>query len=111
MTEEQFWDKDCCLVKAFKEADELKRERLNQVAWLQGMYIYDAISRLVPLLSGNAKKGTKAKPYVEEPYALTKEHARNKDVEKEKKRSERGRQYMHMFMAKTNEKLKEEGEA
>ena len=34
--------------------------------WLQGMYIYDAISRLSPILRAFAKKGPKAQPYVED---------------------------------------------
>lgn len=38
--------------------------------WLQGMYIYDAISRLSPILRAFAKKGTKAQPYADEINAL-----------------------------------------
>ena len=38
MTEEQYWDRDCLLVKYYREAEELRNEKLNQQAWLQGMY-------------------------------------------------------------------------
>ena len=59
MTEEQYWDRDCTLVKSYRKAEELRKERVNQEMWLQGMYIYDAISRLSPILRAFAKKGTK----------------------------------------------------
>lgn len=64
MTEEQYWDRDSTLVKSYRKAEELRKERVNQEMWLQGMYIYDAISRLSPILRAFAKKGTKAQPYV-----------------------------------------------
>ena len=64
MTEEQYWDKDCCLVKFYRKSEELRKERVNQEAWLQGMYIYDALLRVAPVLHAFAKKGTKPQPYV-----------------------------------------------
>ena len=71
MTEEQYWDKDCMLVKYYREAEEMRREKFNQEAWLQGMYIYDAIMRLSPILHAFAKKGTKPQPYVDSPYPIS----------------------------------------
>ena len=50
MTEEQYWDRDCCLVKFYREAEEIRRERVNQELWLQGMYFYDALARVSPIL-------------------------------------------------------------
>ena len=38
--------------------------------WIQGMYIYDAICRVAPLLHAFSKSGTKPLPYVENPYLL-----------------------------------------
>lgn len=101
MTEEQYWDRDCSLVKYYREADKLKRERENQNMWLQGMYIYDAISRLVPVLHAFAKKGTQAKPYVDAPYPLTKKAEKQAKVEKEKATASKGLAYMQQLMAKS----------
>ncbi len=71
MTYEQYWDDDCELVKFYREADKIQQARQNQMLWLQGMYIYDAIGRLVPALNPATKKGTKVKPYVEKPYSIS----------------------------------------
>ncbi len=59
MTEEQYWDRDSTLVKSYRKAEELRKERVNQEMWLQGMYIYDAISRLSPILRAFAKRERK----------------------------------------------------
>ena len=66
MTAEQYWDDDATLAYYYRKAEELRKERRNEEFWLQGMYVYDAISRLTPVLHAFAKKGTKPQPYVEE---------------------------------------------
>ena len=43
MTPEQYWDGDPTLTKYYRKADEIKKERLNEELWLQGMYIYEAL--------------------------------------------------------------------
>ena len=105
MTEEQYWDKDSCLVKFYREAEKLRNDKFNQQAWLQGMYIYDAIARLSPILRSFGKKGTKAKPYVDEPYPLNDTQHREKET---KKIENKGLLYMQSFMMKNNKKFKKE---
>lgn len=78
MTPEQFWEGDSDLVVAYRKAFEMKQEADNQRLWLQGAYIYDAISRLVPIMHPFAKKGTKAIPYLEKPYPLNEGNAEDK---------------------------------
>lgn len=107
MSEEQYWDKDCTLVKAYREAEELRKEKSNQEAWLQGMYIYDAIMRLTPVLRAFAKKGSKATPYVEEPYPINKKSQEEAQERKEKALYDKGLMYMKSFMSKQTNKEKE----
>lgn len=71
MTYDQFWNDDCVLTKYYREAHELKRREKNQELWMQGMYIYEALCEVSPVLRAFAKKGTKPMPYVEEPYPLS----------------------------------------
>jgi len=73
MTERQYWDRDCMLAKYYREAEKLRQEHRNYEMWLQGMYIYDGIQRLTPVLRAFPKKGTKPEPYVKEPYPITRE--------------------------------------
>jgi len=81
MTYNQFWDDDCTLVKYYRKAQEIKRKQKNQELWLQGMYFYDALCDVAPILRSFAKQGTKPKPYPAEPYPIT-----SKEVEERKRR-------------------------
>lgn len=107
MTEEQYWDKDSMLAKYYREADELRKERMNQELWLQGMYIYDAMSRLSPILKAFTKAGTKAMPYVDEPYPINKKSAKENEEKKEKAMADKGLRYMQDYMLKANKQLAE----
>ena len=78
MTPEQFWEGDSNWVVAYRKAFEMKQEADNERLWLQGAYIYDAISRLVPIMHPFAKKGTKAVPYLEKPYPLNDSNNENR---------------------------------
>ncbi len=107
MTEEQYWDKDCTLVTYYREAEQLRHERVNQDLWLQGMYIYDAISRLSPILHAFAKKGTKAKPYMDNPYPINKRTEKQAEINKEKAKSEKGLRYMQQLMVQSERYFEE----
>lgn len=109
MTKEQYWDRDCCLVKSYRKAEELRRERVNQELWLQGMYFYDALARISPILHAFAKKGTKAQPYVEEAYPINKKKMEDVKVKKEKAKSEKGVRYMQAYMVKNNQRFAKKG--
>ena len=91
MTYEQFWERDCTLVTAYRRAYEISRDRKNQELWLQGAYIYDAIARLTPILHAFAKKGAKPEPYPNEPYSIFAKQAELRDKEKERADYEKGK--------------------
>jgi hypothetical protein len=105
MTPEQFWDGDPLLAKHYRQADQIKRKRKNQELWLQGMYIYEALCDVAPILQAFAKKGTKATPYPDHPYALTtKEREAERKLQEERDR-EKARQYMEAQMARLNKRF------
>lgn len=83
MTYEQYWYGDVWMVGAFRKLDKLKRDRDNYNAWLLGGYVYEAISRLTPVLHAFAKSGTKPEPYLEKPFSY-KEQDTELDEETEK---------------------------
>ncbi|MFV0552924.1 MAG: hypothetical protein ACK5L6_13540 [Anaerorhabdus sp.] len=105
MTEEQYWDKDCTLVIPYRKADELKNNRKNQEMWLQGAYIYDALSRVSPLLHAFAKKGTKPMPYLSEPYTFDEKQTELKEIEKDKTIFDKAKNLMEGFMVQNNKKF------
>jgi hypothetical protein len=105
MSPEQYWDGDPTLAKYYRQADEIKQNRRNQELWLQGMYIYEALCDVSPVLNAFAKKGTKPTPYVDHPYPLsTKDREAEKKLREQRER-EKARRYMEGKMAKINKRF------
>ena len=44
MSYEEFYEKDVYLVKIYRKMDKIREEKKNAEMWIQGMYIYEAIS-------------------------------------------------------------------
>ena len=107
MTEEQYWDRDSTLVKSYRKAEEFRKERVNQEMWLQGMYIYDALNRVAPILHAFAKKGTKAQPYVEQAYPISKRSAQEAKENEEKAKAQKGIRFMEAYMVQNNKRFEE----
>lgn len=51
-----YWDGDPMEVAAYREADRLRADRENRVAWLHGMYAYQAILATAPVLNAFSKR-------------------------------------------------------
>ena len=89
MTYDEFWNQDVTLVGVYRKADELRRRRQNDVLWMQGLYIRDALLSTV----GNMFSGKSATPieYPKEPYPITaaqvaeREEAENRRMEERMK--------------------------
>ena len=108
MTYDQYWNDDPTLVKYYRKADEIRKERRNEELWLQGMYVYEAICDVSPILHAFAKKGTKPQPYSEKPYAITEAQHKRAEEEKERIRMEKGKRVMEAVMASVNKRFKGE---
>ena len=107
MSAEQYWDSDCTLVKYYRQVEELRNEKRNQELWLQGMYVYEAICDVAPILHAFAKKGTKPTPYSAKPYALTPKQIKRDEEEKQRKLAEKGKRFMEAMAASINKKFGE----
>ena len=102
MTPEQYWDGDPLLAKYYRQAEEIKQKRKNQELWLQGLYFYEALCDVAPILHAFAKKGTKPAPYPDHPYSLTtKDREAERKLQEERDR-EKARRYMEAQMARLN---------
>ena len=103
MSYDEFYCKDHELVIAYREAYKDKRKQLNEDMWLQGLYVYQAVSRVAPLLAPFAKQ-PKAEPYLDKPIPM---------FEKEKEESEqavmdKGIAYMNAKMIEINKRFNKE---
>lgn len=111
MTEEQYWDRDPQLAKYYRRAEEMRNEKRNQELWMQGMYIYEALCDVAPILHSFAKKGTKPHPYAEAPYPLNgKDKERNEEA-KAKREHEKAKCYMEAFMVTNNKRFASDDKA
>ena len=86
MSYEQYWDGPCHLAAVYREAFRLRRQIDNEQAWLQGLYIYDAIAICVSNAMG--KKGSKKQNYLERPidiFPLTEQEKKIREAEEQAK--------------------------
>lgn len=44
MTYDQFWNESCDLVKCYRKAHKIQRDKKNEELWLQGLYFCKAIN-------------------------------------------------------------------
>ena len=101
MSYDDFYNKDHELVIAYRQAEKIKREKENADMWLQGLYVYQAVSRVAPLLAPFAKH-PKAEPYLDKPIPLTEEEA---ERESNKAVENKGIAYMKAKMIEINKKF------
>lgn len=90
MTYEQFWHGDPTMTKAYYRAYKLKEEReaekMKWITWEQGLYVYEAICNVSPVLRAFSK-ATKPLPYPEKPHGLKEDEEKEKrlkEIEKER---------------------------
>lgn len=110
MTYEQYWEQDSWLVKYYRRAWEIRRDEVNFEAWLQGMYVYEAIADVSPILHPFAKRGTKARKYAEKPYEFTR-RSDEKKTDSQKAAQDRADQIkakMFAFMQAHNKEMARE---
>lgn len=69
MSYAEYWEGDSKLAQYYREAYRIKQDEINNNAWLQGMYIYDAVSTaLHNALRGMGKSKPPVRDYAKQPY-------------------------------------------
>ena len=91
MSYAEYWEGDPILAQYYRKAYQVKQDEINYNAWLQGMYVYDAISTaLHNALRGMGKSKPPAKDYAKQPYEFKNkvktevEKAKEVEIEQEK---------------------------
>jgi hypothetical protein len=82
MSSAEYWEGDCSLTRYYRKAYKIKQEEINNNAWLQGLYVYDAIS--TALHNALRGKNSKAREYANQPYNFE----NNKEKSKQEKAKE-----------------------
>lgn len=86
---EDYWRGDPMMVPAAREADRLRADRENRVAWLHGLYTYRAVAALAPTLNA-LSKSRRAREYPSPVTLDPQEAAREREA--------RGIEYMRAMM-------------
>lgn len=98
MTWEQYWFGDVWMIQAYREAEKRRIKRIDEQAWLQGLYFYEALCDASPIFHDFAKKGTKPIPYRTEPYTVEQERQEKQRKQREKNEALLARIYMKQFV-------------
>ena len=111
MSPEQYWDQDVQLAPAYRKKHELDYEEKNRFAHLQGLYFYEALCAVSPVLQAFAKAGTKPIPYPEKPYELVYDGGDGKDgkeltSEQKDKQTNKAMQFFQAMATSWNEAYK-----
>ena len=85
MTYDQYWRDDVTMPIMFRRAYKIKQEEIKWQIWEEGVYTYEALCKVSPVLHAFAKNGTKPLPFSSEPYGIK---AFRQEEEKEKKKQE-----------------------
>ena len=83
MTYDEYWYGSPYRAKFYREAKEISIRQKDEELWMQGVYIYDALCRVSPILHAFSKSGTKPLPYPEKPYLSSIDKNTGKEVSDE----------------------------
>ena len=109
MSYDEYWDGDVEAVKAYRQADELRKKQRNFELWLQGKYMYDALCSTSPLFRFTMKSGTiKPEPYTKEPYPITASEVRELEERRQREMEERLKAQFAAFAERVRKKMSQE---
>lgn len=112
MSWDEYWHDDPSKAKYYRQADKLRRKRKNEELWLQGMYIYEAIGDMSPILRTSFdKKPKKPIEYPKEPYAIESDEIAERKKRDEKRKSEAIKNKMIAFALRQNNRMNKGGES
>ena len=109
MSYSDYWDGDSTMTKYYREKYKIERDRKNFELWLQGLYIYEALIDVYPVLNPFSKDKQPI-PYRSEPLSLSQEENKKAKERENEKKMHNGMAQMMRMMDGVNAKFKERGE-
>lgn len=100
MSYNDFWKEDVTLTKVYLAAYRIKEKRQYEIMkwqnWEQGLYIYEALCDVSPILRAFSK-AKKPLPYPEKPYGMEGNDENTEHKEKEKKEKENKKKELELY--------------
>lgn len=78
MSADEFWNCDPRMYRVYREKDRIATEKQNEMLWIQGAYVYQAILLAAPRL--NSLKPEEPLPYPLKPFDLGLSKTEDEDV-------------------------------
>ena len=103
MSYDDFWNGDVSMVKAYRKAYELRMRRENELLWMQGIYVRDALSSTV--VNMFAGKGSAKQKYPDEPYPVTAQQQAEIEEKKRRAKEERMKAQFAAFAESVRKRL------
>lgn len=107
MTYELFYQSDVNLVKSYREAEKLRQKRVNEEAYIQGMYIYEGVYSII-YNTWCRDKNQKAMTYPSKPYSLFKEDIEKDEETKIKEEQAKAAVWMEQIASRFSKKNKQQ---
>lgn len=108
MSYEMFWNGDVNAVKMYRKAFAIRQTLQHQEAWEHGMYVYEALCDVAPILRAFSK-ARKPRPYPEKPYEAEKPKRELKSEEQQQ--DEKAKSMMEAWMIGFNKQFTGKGKA
>lgn len=105
MTYEEYWEGDPEMTRYYRDKYRCEMDQRNTELWLTGVYIYEALMDVAPLIN-LFDKHRKALPYRTEPYPLTKGNEEDRKKREEQQKMKNGLDAMSAWMVNQNAKFK-----
>lgn len=105
MTYEQFWDGDVSAHKAYRKAKQLQTIEMNTAAWIQGLYIYEALLDVGQYTKAFSK--VKPRPYRDSPIDLFESQRKEREEREQREKYLKIREKVASFAQAFNQKRKE----
>lgn len=87
MSYDEYWHGDSYRAKYYLQAHKIKVRQKDEEMWMQGMYIYEALCDVSPILHAFSKTGTKPLQYSNTPYLSKAKDLQTKEEKKQEKKN------------------------
>lgn len=87
MSYDEYWYGEPYRAMFYLQAYKIKVRQKDEQMWMQGMYIYEALCDVSPILHAFSKKGTKPLPYSHAPYLSNENSLKTKQEKKQEKKN------------------------
>ena len=88
MSYDEFWYEEPYRAKFYLDSHKLKVKQKDEEMWIQGMYIYEALCKVSPVLHAFSKKGTKPLPYSNKPYLYNQPEFKSEQEKEQQRKNE-----------------------